>query len=160
MPVKWRMFPVFTTVQEQNDISKGKKSNLKVLAAIMNCQVSAIHIKVIEKNGMGFSHSALPGPLGLVWILRGAPRQNVKKNGVGVPLKIHTKPLSEHATWQAAGKEGGRESTPLEPYQATCPQHGEDVPMLMGTRASSPQPLPGGCGGLRVGGLLESGSPL
>ncbi|PIO22650.1 hypothetical protein AB205_0025340, partial [Aquarana catesbeiana] len=30
-----------------------------------------------------------------------------------VPLKIHTRPLSKHATWQAAGKEGARERPPI-----------------------------------------------
>ena len=41
------MFPV----PAQNVISKGKKSHLKLLVAIMNCRVPAIQRKVIEKNG-------------------------------------------------------------------------------------------------------------
>ena len=78
---------------------------------------------------------------------------------MGFPPNIHTRPFrcgmdfkgnsapnKIKMAWSSPQK--SKKKTPPEPYQATCPQHGEDVPMLMGTRASSPQPLPGGCGGL------------
>ncbi|CAI9610831.1 unnamed protein product, partial [Staurois parvus] len=92
----------------------------------------------------------------------GNPHTKIKKKmAVGTP-KIHTRPLSAHAAQQVRKGGGTSERSLPEPYQATCPQHGgcfwaegpppkHLVPMLMGTRASSPQPLSvvvGVCGGL------------
>ncbi|PIO10642.1 hypothetical protein AB205_0007990, partial [Aquarana catesbeiana] len=122
----------------------------------MNCRVPAIQIKVIEKNGMGPPQSitrpfgsgmnikgnpepkfkkncvgvppnSMSGPSGLVWILRGTLRQNFKKMAWGSPQKSIPDPYLSTQPDRPQEKRGDESAPPPEPYQATCPQHGEDA---------------------------------
>ncbi|PIO15511.1 hypothetical protein AB205_0145920, partial [Aquarana catesbeiana] len=100
---------------------------------------------------MGVPLNSIPGPSGLVCILRGTPAKIIKKNDVGVPLNSIPDPSA--CNLESRRKRGLDESAPpllnrTRPHALNIgrvlwgspPKH--LVPMLMRTRASSPQHWP------------------
>lgn len=84
--------------------------------------------------------------------------QKSRSKSMGSPSKINARPLSAHAVWHA--RIGGREQvfSSSEPYQTTYPKRrGCLVDKVKGL---FPKNLTCGCGGLGVGDLSESGSPM
>ncbi|PIO12703.1 hypothetical protein AB205_0149490 [Aquarana catesbeiana] len=80
----------------------------------------------VKKNGVGVPLNSIPGPSGLVWILRGTPAKILKKMAWGSPSKSIPDPYPSTQPGRPQEKRGGRESAPPpEPYQAICPQHWE-----------------------------------
>ena len=108
----------------------------------------------------GSPQKSKPDPSGLVWILRGTPRQNFFLKMVWGPPKNPYQTLIRARNLAGRRKRGGDERAPpllnrTRPHALNIgrvlwgspPKH--LVPMLMRTRASSPQPWPvvvGVCG--------------
>ncbi|CAI9588719.1 unnamed protein product, partial [Staurois parvus] len=85
-----------------------------------------------------------PSPLGLVCILRGKIKY---KTAWGSPLNPYQTLIRACRCMGGCFGAGGL------PPKAPCPHVDGDKGLFLTT-------LVGGCGGLRVGGLSESGSPL
>ncbi|PIN88305.1 hypothetical protein AB205_0144870, partial [Aquarana catesbeiana] len=102
-------------------------------------------------------------------VCRTANKNVKKKMAWGSPSKSIPDPYPSTPPGRPQEKRGRENAPPLNhtrPHALNIgrvlwgsgpPKH--LVPMLMRTKASSPQPLAGGCGGLRVGGLIRIWKP-
>ncbi|PIO15510.1 hypothetical protein AB205_0145920, partial [Aquarana catesbeiana] len=114
------------------------------------CILRGTPAKIIKKNDVGVPLNSIPDPSGLVWILRGTPRK--KKTAWGPPKNPY-QTLIRACNLESRRKRGLDESAPpllnrTRPHALNIgrvlwgspPKH--LVPMLMRTRASSPQHWP------------------